>query len=39
VDNIKLDVREVDCKDVNWMNLDKIRWWVLGNSMTNIWFP
>lgn len=28
-----MDVREVDCKDMNWMNLDKDRWRVLGNSM------
>jgi hypothetical protein len=41
VDNIRMDLGEVGCGDVDWIGLakDRNRWRDLVNSVLNLWFP
>jgi hypothetical protein len=38
VDNIKIDLREIEWGDVDWIDLahDKDQWWVLVNTVMNL---
>jgi hypothetical protein len=40
-DNIKIDLQEVGCGVVDWIELvhDRDRWWALVNAIMNLWFP
>ena len=40
-DNIKMDLREVGCEDVGWIDVaqDRDRWRALVNAVMNIWVP
>jgi hypothetical protein len=40
-DNIRMDLRETEWKDVNLMHLAQNRdwWWVLVNEVMNLWVP
>jgi hypothetical protein len=40
-DNIKLDLREIEFGDVDWINLaqDRDRWRALVNMVMNLWVP
>jgi hypothetical protein len=40
-DNIKIDLRERDCEDVNWMHVsqDRVYWRALVNTVVNIRVP
>ena len=40
-DNIKMDVQEVGCWGMNWIELaqDRNRWWALVNAVMNLWVP
>jgi len=40
-DNIKMDLREVGCGGMDWMELtrDRGRWWALVNVVMNIRVP
>jgi hypothetical protein len=40
-DNITMDLQEVGCGDMEWINLahDKDRWQVLMNAVINLWVP
>ena len=40
-DNIKMDLQEVGCGDMDWINLahNKDRWQALVNAVLNLWFP
>jgi hypothetical protein len=37
-DNIKRDVREIDCEGVDWIHLvqDRFLWWVHVNTIMNL---
>jgi hypothetical protein len=39
--NIKMDLQEVGCGDMDWMELvqDWDRWWALVNTVMNLWVP
>jgi hypothetical protein len=41
VDNIRMDLGEVGCGDVDWIGLarDRNRWRALVNSVLNFWVP
>ena len=38
-DNIKMDLQEVGCGGMDWINLaqDRNRWWVLVNVVMSLW--
>jgi len=40
-DNIKMDLQEVGCEDMDWIELaqDKDRWRALMNAVMNLRFP
>ena len=40
-DNIKMDLQEVGCKGMDWIELaqDRDRWWALVDAVMNIWIP
>jgi hypothetical protein len=37
-DNIKMDLQELECKDVNWTEMaqDRDRWRALANAVMNL---
>ena len=41
VDNIRLDLQEVGCGDVDWIGLaqDRDRWQTLVSAVMNLWVP
>jgi hypothetical protein len=41
VDNIRMDLGEVGCGDMDWISLaqDRNRWRALANSVLNRWVP
>ena len=40
-DNIKMDLQEVGCKGMDWLDLaeDRDRWQALVNVVMNLWVP
>ena len=38
-DNIKMDLQEVGCGGMDWIELahNKFRWWGLVNAVMNLW--
>jgi len=40
-DNIKMDLQEVGCDGMDWIELaqDRDRWWALENEVMNLWVP
>jgi hypothetical protein len=38
VDNIKMDLREIGCDEVDWIDMvqDKDQWWVLVDTVLNL---
>ena len=40
-DNIKMDLQEVECRGMDWIELakDRDRWQALVNEVMNLWFP
>ena len=40
-DNIKMDLPEVRCRDIEWIKLaqDRDRWQELVNAVMNLWVP
>ena len=40
-DNIKMDLHEVGCGLVDWINRaqNRDRWWALVNAVMNLWVP
>jgi hypothetical protein len=40
-DNIKMDLQEVVCRSMDWIQLaqDRDRWWALVNAAMNLQFP
>jgi hypothetical protein len=41
VDNIKIDLRVIGWDGVDWIDLaqNRDRWWVLVNTVMNLWVP
>jgi hypothetical protein len=41
VDNIKMDLLEISCGDVDWIGLaqDRDKWRALVNAVMNLWVP
>jgi hypothetical protein len=39
--NIKMDLQEVGCGSMDWIELaqDRDRWWALVNVVIKLWFP
>jgi len=40
-DNIKMDLKGVECGDMDWIHLtqDRDRWWALVNAVMNLRVP
>jgi hypothetical protein len=40
-DNTRRDLTEIGCEDVDWSPLaqDRDQWWVLENTVMNVWVP
>ena len=40
-DNIKMDLQEVGCEDMDWIDLaqDRDRWRALVNEIKTLWVP
>jgi hypothetical protein len=40
-DNIKMDIREIDCKGLDWFQLaqDRVQWRTFLNMVTILWAP
>jgi len=40
-DNIKMDLQEVGCGSMDWIELakDRDRWWAVANAVMNLRFP
>ena len=40
-DNIKMDLQEVECECMDWIELaeDRDRWWACVNAVMNLWVP
>jgi hypothetical protein len=40
-DNIKMDLQDVRCRDIDWIKLaqDRGRWRAFVNVITNLWVP
>jgi hypothetical protein len=40
-DNIKMDLQEVECGGMDWIDLvqDRDRWQTLVNAIMNLWIP
>jgi hypothetical protein len=38
-DNIKMDLQEVGCGGMDWIDLGQDRWWALVNVIMNLWSP
>jgi hypothetical protein len=40
-DNIRMDLKEIGWKGMDWIHLahDRNQWWVLVNTVMNLWAP
>jgi hypothetical protein len=41
VDNIKIDLRVIECDGVDWIDVaqDRNHWMAFVNTVINVWFP